>query len=222
MLSPMLQTWSVSVLFRRFHIEVWYSRLPSWFLPAFPRGGACVTSLHSSTCSIGDNKRVVVLSARLSRCMQKIACLHAGSAARVSLSELKSSADGQYANIHGYHSNCCLCNRSLLTCRLDDTCFCLSVCANGSEGLSRDVVFLPRFSPASVTCCTGVGAAVVSARRRRYSLANLEMDFFSLFSRCCCTKRQTQSKNSSTFAFGAGRRAEGQRVLQTCVVVGGL
>lgn len=58
----------------------------------------------------------------------KIACLHAGSTVRVSLDELTSSADGQYANIPSYHSNCCLFNSSFLTCDFDDTCFCVSVC----------------------------------------------------------------------------------------------
>lgn len=116
--------------------------------------------------------KVVALYAR-------IALLHGGSAVRVSLSELKSSADGQYAN-------CCLCNQVFLNLLLRWHVFlCVCVCVERGRRASKGCGFY-----ATVQSCQcdllhgGVGAAVVCVRRRRKSLTNLETDFFFFFSLC--------------------------------------
>lgn len=103
--------------------------------------------------------------------------------------------------------------RSFSTCCLVDVCFCVSVWNEG-QGLPRDVVFVPLFRPASVTCCTVASLLLwfvrVGAKRTSQTL---RQTFFLLRTVLVCKKKT--SCNTSRFAFWAGRGTEGQRARQS-------
>lgn len=163
------------------------------------------------TCSVSDSKYSVVLLARLSGYMQKS---HAASAVRVSLGELKSSADGQYANIHSYHSNCCLCNSSFFSLRLRWRVF-LCFCVWGEiGGASKGCGF---HAPVQSCQCDllhdAAGAAAVCQGGAEKASLTLRQTSFSSHNVSVRKNRATTPPARPSGGGGGGRRDEGRPAL---------